>query len=489
MSDTGNPLLSQPPTTVSVGDVAKQEIDPAAAAFLAALGIVKSGIVEKFFGVRAAAMIDSATTITAILTGQWDKLMTVVGSLFLAAQGEQNSSFYDLAAAVVEDLTGVKPDAAALKQSTFGSGRLAGMEALGGDIFDLLQNEFAPNGTLDPDQGLGAAKTFIGFLMNFSIRQGNVAAMCEAMPKELGFLSGFRDYGEQMAKNLGLGRMARRALAPLIQLTIADPLTWKLNQLYRPKMLAEAQMIHRFFRDPSTKDRMVADLAKLGYSDETQADLIADAQALLPEREIIEYAFRFGATTSTIGGQSALDPKSLLMQRGFTSDDADKMIAVSRPVLKENEISLLYVNGAMDQTTALSYFTKLGYDDATAALALQAHSFSHQHAHRLGLGMLKKMLHDNVIDILEFAAHLTAQGYSADDIKLLQLEFLQPTTGKVRQLSLAEIKAGYKAGALNEIQAADHLKILGYSDADIGVILKTLTPPKPPATPAPPPVA
>jgi hypothetical protein len=486
MSDTGNPLLSQPPQIVSVGDVAKQEIDPAAAAFLAALGIVKSGVIEKFFGVRAAAMVDSATTITAILTGQWDKLMTIVGSLFLAAQGEQNSSFYDLAAAVVEDLTGVKPDAAQLKQSTFGSGRLAGMETLGGDIFDLLQQEFSPDGTISPDQGVGAAKRFLGFLMNFSIRQGNVAAMCEAMPKELGFLSGFRDYGEQMAKNLGLGRLARRALTPLIQLTIADPLTWKLNQLYRPKMMAEAQMIKRFFRDPSTEQRMKDDLAKLGYSDETIADLIADLQPLLPERDIIEYAFRFGATTSTIAGQGSLDPKAALMQRGFTAADADTLVAVSRPVLKENEISLLYVNGAIDQGDALKYFAKLGYDDATAQLALQAHSFSHQHAHRLGLGILKKMLHDNVIDILEFAAHLNAQGYSPDDIKLLQLEFIQPTTGKVRQLSLAEIKAGFKAGALTEIQADQHLKTLGYSDADIAVILKTLPTPKPPATPAPP---
>ena len=492
MSDGSNPLLSQPPTTVSVGDVAKQEIDPTAAAFLAALGIAKSGLIEKFFGVRAAAMVDSATTIAAILSGNWDKMMTVVGSLFLAAQGEQNSSFYDLAAAVVEDLTGVKPDAAQLKQSTFGSGRLAGMEALGGDIFDLLQKEFAPNDTLDPDQGLAAAKTFLGFLMNFSIRQGNVSAMCEAMPKELGFLSGFRDYGEQMAKNLGLGRSARGAIRPLIQTTITDPLQWKLNQLYRPKMLAEAQMIKRFFRDPSTKDRMTADLAKLGYSDEVIADLIADLQALLPERDVIDYGFRAGDTVSTVGGAPALSTHDQLMQRGYTSEDADRLIAVTRPILKENEIALLVVNGAMDQTTALTHMAKLGYDDATAQLALQAHSFSHRHAHRLGLGVLKKMLHDNVIDVLEFGAQLSAQGYSQDDINLLQLEFMQPTVGKVRQLSLAEIKAGFKAGALLEPQAAQHLKTLGYSDADIAVILKTLpapkatTPPAAPSTPAAP---
>lgn len=489
MSDTGNPLLSQPPTTVNVGDVAQQEIDPRNDQKLREVGKQDAGSYSALWAARAAHISDAPSLIISILVGLLDEIIAGMTKLLTAAQGEKNSGFYDLAAAVVEDLTGAKVDAQALKNSTFGSGRLPGMATLGGDIFDLLQQEFVPDGTLSPDQGLNAAKAFLGFLMNFSIRQGNVETILSLIPEEYRSVEGIREYGELMAKNLGLGRLARRALTPLIQIAIADPLTWKLNQLYRPKMLAEAQMIRRFFRDPSTKDRMTAELQKLGYPDETVNDLITDAQALLPERDIIEYSFRFGNVTSSIGGAPALDTKGEIMQRGFTSDDADRLIAVTRPILKENEIALLVVNGAMDQATALGHMAKMGYDDATAQLALQAHTFSHLHAHRLGLGVLKKMLHDNVIDVLEFAAHLSAQGYSQDDITLLQLEFLQPTTGKVRQLSLAEIKAGFKAGALNEIQAEQHLKILGYSDADIAVILKTLPTPKPPATPTPPPVA
>jgi hypothetical protein len=487
MSDTGNPLLNQPPTTVNVGDVAQQEIDPRNDQKLREIGKQDAGSWPALWAARAAHAADAPSALISLITGLIDPIIAVMTTLLTAAQGEHNSGFYDLAAKVVEDLTGVPVDAAQLKQSTFGSGRLTGMETLGGNIFDLLQKEFAPNGTLNPDQGLAAAKTFLGFLMNFSIRQGNVETILSMIPEEYRCVEGIREYGELMAKNLGLGRMARRALAPLIQTTIADPLTWKLNLMYRPKMMAEAQMIRRFFRDPSTKDRMTADLQKLGYPDETIADLIADLQALLPERDMIEYAFRFGNVQSTVSGAPALDTKAALMERGYTSDDADRLIAVTRPILKENEIALLVVNGAMDQTTALSHMAQLGYDEATAQLALQAHTFSHLHAHRLGLGVLKKMLHDNVIDVLEFGAHLSAQGYSQEDINLLQLEFLQPTVGKVRQLSLAEIKAGFKAGALLETQAAQHLKTLGYSDTDIAVILKTLPQPKaptPPATPA-----
>lgn len=486
MSDVGNPLLNQPPTTVSVGDVASQEVDPRNEQKLRELGKQDAGSSSWLWAALWASFIDGISLIISTVISVWDLLMTLVAKFFIAAQGEKNSQFYDLTAAVVEDLTGVKVDAAALKQSTFGSGRLAGMETLGGDIFNLLQSEFAPDGTLSPDQGLSGAKAFLGFLMNFSIRQGNIEAMVEFLPEEIRFAEGFRAYGELMAKNLGLGRLARRALAPLIQIAVADPLTWKLNQQYRPKMMAKAQMIRRFFRDPSTKDRMTVDLQKLGYPDETIADLIADLQALLPERDVIEYGFRAGDTVSTVGGAPALDARGALMQRGYTAEDADRLIAVTRPILKENEIALLVVNGAMDQTTALSHFAKLGYDDATAQLALKAHSFAHQHAHRIGLGILHQMLKNNVIDILEFGAQLRAQGFSEDDINLLQIEFMQPTVGKVRQLSLAEIKAGFKAGALLETQAAQHLKTLGYSDADIGVILKSLPAPKastPPATP------
>lgn len=482
----GDPFAPVPPTDVKITDVVEHEIDPAAAAFLGALGVAKSGLIEKFFGVRAASMVDSATTIAAILSGNWDKLMTVVGSLFLAAQGEQNKSFYDLAAAVVEDLTGVRPDAEKLKQSTFGSGRLAGMQELGGDLLNLLADEFKPtSGNLEEGDD-AAAKAFLGFLMNFAIRQGNVSAMCEAMPKELGFLSGFRDYGEIMAKNLGLGRMARRALQPLIQILVADPLMYKLQEQYRPKRIGPTPAIKKFFRTPDFEDQMRKELAQEGYTDERIDDLITDLRPELSERQLIEYLFRFGDQTTTIAGGTSLTIRQRLAQRGFSLEDVEKQIQLQRPALKENEIAELFTHGVMDHETAIIYLNKLGYDDDTAQLALQAHAFQHSQTRRLGLGELKRAFHENIIDLLELKAHLTADGYSDDDVQIITLDLLQPTTGKVRQLSLAEVKAGFKAGALTEQQAHDHLRAIGYSDGDIAVILKTFSPPKAPTTPATP---
>jgi hypothetical protein len=475
-----------PPQKVDVSGVTLKEIDPAAAGTLTAFGVIASGILEHWLGIHAASMVESAATVTAILSGDWDKMMALVGKFFKASQGEQNSGFYDLAAAVLEDLTGVPVDAAKLKSSTFGSGRLAGMEAFGGDLYKLLEQEFAPaSGNLE-EGSVAPAERFLGFLMNFAIRQGNVSVMCEALPQEMKFITGFRDYGEQMAKMLGLGRLARRGFQPLVQILVAEPLTLQLNEQYRPKRIAKEQAIKKFFRDPSFETQARKEMAQEGFSDDRIGDLIDDARPLLAEREIIAHAFRFGATTSGIPGALGPDVKADIMKRGYSETDAQRLIELGRPILKENEIGLLYVNQAIDRQTALDHMSQLGYDDTTGQLALQAHSLSHQHAHRIGLGMLRKMLHDNVIDVLEFGAHLSAQGYSADDINLLQLEFLQPTDRQVRQLSLAEIKAGFKAGALTEPQAAQHLKTLGYSDTDVEVILKSLPTGKKPAAPATP---
>lgn len=486
MGTPSNPFDQAPPTQVTITDVTNQEIDPRQRAKLEALGKKDAGDHFAHWAARAAHITDAPSTVISVIIDILDVVMAQVLKLFEAAQGEKNSGFYDLAAAVVKDLTGADVDAAALKSSTFGSGRLAGMETLGGDIFDLLQKEFEP-ASGDLEEGDDApAKRFLGFLMNFAIRQGNVETILSLIPEEYRFVDGIREYGELMAKNLGLGRMARRALQPLIQILVADPLMYKLQSDFRPKRIGATPAIKKFFRIPEFETQMRKELGQEGYSDDRIDDLITDLRPDLSERQLIDSLFRFGDQTVNIGGTTSLTIRQRLAQRGFSPDNVEQQISLQRPVLKESEIALLFVNGIMDHQTASLYMAKLGYDDTTAELALQAHVIQHQRPHKLGIGELKRAFKDNVIDLLELNAHLTSIGFAPEDIQIITLDLLHPVSAKVRQLSLAEIKAGFKAGVLTEAEARDHLKALGYSDSDTAVILATLPAPKPPATPGTP---
>lgn len=488
MSDGSNPLLSLPPDLVSVQGVTGAEIDPRQNQKLRELGKQDAGTWSWLWAQFWATVVDGLSIVIAKLAGVMDSIMALVLQLVTAAQGAGNASFYNLAAAALTDLTGVNFSADKLKSAAFGGGPLAGVQALGGDLFNLLQGEFAPAGTIDPDQGIAAAKAFLGFLLNFSVRQGNVEFALSMLPESFRIGDGARAYGEQMAKNVGLGRLGRAALRPLVQTTIADPLQWKLNMLYRPKMLAEAQMIKRFFRDPTTKDAMTLQLQKLGYPDATISDLIADAQALLSDPDLIKWAFHFGNTNSSIGGQPTQDILTLLQQRGYSATDAQKLIDATRPVLKETEIAALLVHGNIDQGTALSYMGKLGYDPATAQLSLTAHSFAHTHAPHIGLGELIRLYEEQLLDILDFQNRLTLLGYSPDDVQLIQLDVLSRSLKKPKKLGLAQIKAAYKAGDLPAAQVVADLETLGYSKDDATLILLTFAA-KPAATTPPAPAA
>jgi hypothetical protein len=475
-----------PPTDVNVAGLVQSEVDPRKRAQLESLGQKDGGWFSNIWSHFWAAVYDGIGYLLAQFVGGLDEVLAFVGKFFLIGQGEKNASFYDLEATILEDLTGVKVDAAALKNSAFGSGRLAAMKTFGSDLYNELAKEFKPtSGNLEAGDA-APAQAFLGFLMNFAIRQGNIELLTSLLPESVRVGDGFRAYGELMAKNLGLGRMARRALQPLIQILVADPLMYQLQQQYRPKRIGATPAIKKFFRDATFEQQMRTELGQEGYTDDRINDLIADLQPLLSARELIEFEFRSGLPGLNTGSDVPVELSQLLARHGYTPNDMTRLITVTRPVLKENEIALLFANGVMDQTTAITKLNLLGYDNDTAALALQAHSLQHHRTHLLGLGELKKAFHNNVVDLLELKAHLTTQGFSADDIQIITLDLLQPPTGKVRQLSLAEIKAGFKAGVLTEKQAAEHLKTLGYSDADISVILASLPTKAAPATAATP---
>jgi hypothetical protein len=432
MGDFSNPFADLPPSTVNVDDVTKTEVDPKTRAALDTLGKKDAGFFNHIWAALWASFIDGLSYLVAQFSDALDQVMSWVGQFFILGQGEKNSHFYDLAATILADLTGVPVDVAALKSSASGSGRLAAMQTFGADLYNLLAAEFKPaSGDLEAGDAAPAEK-LLGFLMNFAIRQGNIEVLTSMLPQSVRVAEGFRSYGENMARNLGLSRMARRGLQPLIQTTVADPLQYLLNEQYRPKRLAKEQAIKKFFRDSSFLTQAQKEMAQEGFSDARIQDLIDDARPVIGDREIIRLMFR--------GQIQDPDFSREIGARGYDANSQFLLTEAERPFLEKNEIALLYVNGKIDRQTALDLLGKLGFtnsDDqanglSTAALVLDAHSLSHSHAHHIGLGELKKAFKNNVIDLLELNSHLAAQGFSADDIQIITLDLLQPATGKVR---------------------------------------------------------
>jgi hypothetical protein len=492
MSDLNpNPLLAVP-TQVTVNDVTQTEIDPRKKAQLESLGHDDAGWWASLWAHLWASVFDGLAVLAAHFSNALDVVLAFVARFFVLGQGEKNPAFYDLSAKILEDLTGVTVDAAALKASEFGSGRLAAMQTFGGDLYKLLEQEFRPtSGNLDtPDDA--PAQRFLGFLMNFAIRQGNIEVLTSMLPESVRVGEGFRAYGELMAKNLALGRMARRALQPLIQTLVADPLQNKLNQQYLPKRLAKEQAIKAYFRGTIDLTKLRDELSQEGYSPERQDFMISDSRPTIGDRELIHLMFR---------GQLA-DP-DFSKEFGARGYDANAQFLVTeseRPTLDRAEILDLYEFGQLSREDALSWLGKLGYDTDTAELVVLGFEMKIQAVPRpkpirhkaRTFSQLRKEFLDGVIDLLELQSGLSQAGYGDDDISALVNDVLvdqsrKKSTGAkqaIPRLSWAQLKDAYKMGILTLAAVTEHLQAHGYTPADVQALLKELpAPPPPPATP------
>jgi len=87
-------------------------------------------------------------------------------------------------------------------------------------------------GTSAPTTGPGAkaAQTFAGYGVNFGVQNGILALIGSLVPETR--LDEVREMGVEVAQNLGLGRLMRVALRPLVQTLIATPYTHELNTRY-----------------------------------------------------------------------------------------------------------------------------------------------------------------------------------------------------------------------------------------------------------------
>src|SRR6266571_2401756 len=224
---------------------------------------------------------------------------------------------------------------------------------------------------ISPEQGVEAARRFMGFGMTFAVREANVGVLGELAT--IGFAKNFRDYGENMVANLAIGRLMRIALRPLLTVLIADPLNQALNKQYRPKQLSEAQLLTLFHHDPTRRGDVVEQLALLGFSDQNIQTLfeIEKTHVVANDVELLE---RYGIL-------SHADAVKKLTAAGMSADDAElqlqvihlrQVLAATRVELPRRFLTLAQMQSAFEQGIITveeldDFFVREGYspDDAT----------------------------------------------------------------------------------------------------------------------------
>src|SRR5713226_3135266 len=283
---------------------------------LQAEGSKDSGWPERLAAAIFLAVVKLLAPFVRIITNSLDEILAAVSGLFLAGQGEGSRGFANLVATLLGDLLGVEGVTGEQIFAAFQQrGRIGAMKEVGSGFLDVLSKEMITSGNVSPEQGDAAVRAFLGFVLSFSVRQGNIEFLTSLIPEEFRFAEGFRAYGELMAKNLGLGRLTRLVLKPLVTTLAATPFQWKLNELYRPTQLKLADVVNPFTGAVMEAKDIWADLAREGYTDDkiqallelhrkkiSEADVFTLYQGGYWEQSrVLEYYKRLGFTEDDTG--------------------------------------------------------------------------------------------------------------------------------------------------------------------------------------------
>jgi len=326
-----------------------------------------------------------------------------------------------IAVLVLNELLGTEFNSAMLPTGT----DLAGHIARAGDIGKLFHQQMLQNFTLDAatttDYGAGAAQRLTGQIVNFG-----VATALLGLAGEIGSIGLFKDFrliGEQVTSGLGLGRMNRLAMRPLINTTVSQPYQWYLNRRFHPTQFKAAELANPFTQTLIDPKLLYASLDLEGWSDEKKQALVELHQKRL-----------------------ALDDVEILKRWGY-----------------------------WDETTTHKYLVKLGWPEELADTAGRIPELKRIDARITRLvDKLESEVQSGHMTADDALALMKTLPITEDERAVIQATMIAHTKVPHRSLTLTEVEKAFESGIYTADQLTGRLQQLGYNGDDLNT-LYTLT--------------
>lgn len=176
-------------------------------------------------------------------------------------------------APMVAGMFGAEVNEAAFASRAASGDRTAASTALA-DAFLLT---LIGDATGEQEPNWDGGKRIAGAALNATLEGWFQAAIPELLsdllPADWLHFTAFTKLPEDVIRALGIGRLVRRVLTPIINATATTPLTWATNKEYRPHLLAEATALRAFIRGRWAWDDASEELARIGYNDTRQEEL------------------------------------------------------------------------------------------------------------------------------------------------------------------------------------------------------------------------
>ena len=296
------------------------------------------------FGAGAAALVYFVIVLFSmgifVFVGVGGKLVTVFLRILTKFRTETIPEQIEISASVLSEFLAFEIKAEDIKPGKTGDQTIDAANSIGKAFLNRLTKEFVPSGEVTPESGEKAAATFAGYAVNFAVQNTLISTIADAV--SFHFLEDFRELGVETARNMGLGRLVRQALLPLVRNAIAEPYDQQLRKRYRPDRLSDAQYVRSFVRNNLSFEDLRDRLALKGFKDEDIDRLIADLLPNLNDAEV-SALIRYGDLTEDAGVKALAEagiPEGLARQKLRVNDigRTDAVISIYKSLIGRQRI-------------------------------------------------------------------------------------------------------------------------------------------------------
>jgi len=307
---------------------------------------------------------------------------------------------------------------------------------------------------------------FLNFLRDFNMRFAEVNVGASILGSSAAYAT--TQIGSAYQWSYGLGWLSWIGTGQVLQKLVAEPIGQELDRLFRHKLLTESAAKELWTLGLISTDEFKEYLAYQGYSDEKIEllkkalinDLVSGKVAtlvrlrLLDERKVIARLKEIGVPE---------DKAALAVHAAF----AEPSLSVILKSLKAQRIT---------KEEAVRWLKLQGYSDDAIALILDSAKEERIEADKqLTKSEILQMFRYHLIDEQTALNGLEALGYDPNEARLLiQLTKAKIPTERIskgRDLSKSDILQALRLGVISENEAVDMLKRIGYDDTEIGILL------------------
>lgn len=372
--------------------------------------------------------VSVASTVATVILKSVDK-----------AKQENTSEFNDVLAASLSEFFGVEISGSELPSGQGPNGAANRNAAIGAKVNEMLAQQLGGVRELQPQDGASNAKALTGFALNYAISAAFIGILTEA--ESLGFLKNFKDLGEDTAAALGLGRLTRQGLQPLIRNMVQQPYDLYLRSQTRPDRLTESQYIHGFHHGDFDEAFVRAKLAEKGYPDKEIDRLFLELAAHLAEADILRL-IRYGDITKDEGVDelNVQGIPKITAQRLLRATELSRADSLVNSYV--NKIESQYINGFIDEDTFNKLLDEVPWTDEEkkwernfVGVTLDAPQTT------LSYSQVKDGIVSGILDFDYLDRWMRNQGYSDEDQLYLEFDILQAMDQKLTKQQIATQKA------------------------------------------------